>query len=119
MPINNIKVYTKEEMDVINSKLNIKLENNVIVVQGNRRIHRKTYHDIDKNFSIYLFDLKKAFKFTTSDIENWILINKISNENITLFDVRNVSNLLRLSYMEVNLENIKNDLKKYYKKEID
>ena len=85
-----------------------------VIVCGVKRPSRETIHKKEK-FRINLFNLKIIFTITPEAIK---IYEEINDDGVSLFDVQNAINLTLLQYEEINTENVKNNLRKYYKKEI-
>ena len=110
MPANNIKLLSKEDLAYFNRHYQFSIENDEIVVRiadSRRKSVRKK-----ESFSINAKYVRKI-TFTDKTIEIWEQLQKDDKFNsYTLVDIQQTVNILRLSYQVVNLDNVKEILKK-------
>lgn len=107
MKRNNVKLLTQEDFELLNSKFEITIEDNKIVVK-NKTMKKNTYHDIDKPFHINAKKIRKIC-FTMDAINIWKELYK----EFTLFQIQSCVNRLILTYQQVNIKNVKEILTKY------
>lgn len=97
-----INIYDKKTINKFEQSLNVDLEGENIVIYGNRRPNRKTYHNKNEKFIINTRSLKHILTIMPKAIEIW---ENVRNR-YSLFAVQNAVNVLMASYQEINEDNV-------------
>lgn len=112
MPANNIRLLTSATRAALNERYDFEFDSNAnTVTVCMKTCKRRTMHDAAKPFYINCkVNPKRRLMFTTQAITLW---QQMSERKYSLIDIQNAVNILRVTMMDVNLDNVIKTLHKY------